>query len=138
MHIINLVETGALSTPLYDVSMFPEGQMDNKIYVKALITDLIQKTFQHVQQAQFLQFVEGLFVNCKNLQKFMDHVHDFLIASKEVAGAEDLRLYDQTRETTSNISHLDVKSFEAKGALNSTVQNSLRIPEAAGAEDMAS
>lgn len=139
MHLINLVESNIITTPLYDESLFPAGQMNNKIYVKALITDIIQETFRHVQEPQFVQFLEGLFDNCKSLQKFADHVRDFLIASKEIAGAEDLRLYTQARETTLNANVLNIRGLGGKDPLATVVQDPLRVSEVAtGTEDMAS
>ncbi len=79
MKLFELVESGAISAPLYGVS---QAQSSNSAFVLDYVGQMLMTSFPHLQQAQVRQFVIGLFQLNKDPVAFSGHLRDFLITLK--------------------------------------------------------
>ena len=101
MNIFGLVESGAISVPLYDPATVANPNMSNVEYLHNYISGLLQGAFPHLQRwvyvfnpslfgyllfyllllfsVQIQKFVTGLFQLNKDVNSFKDHLRDFLI-----------------------------------------------------------
>ncbi|KAK2964914.1 putative exportin 1B [Blattamonas nauphoetae] len=77
-----------LSTLLYtgqiSVSLSPEYHDSNLAFMKTTLTAIIGSAFSHLLPVQIEYFIDGLFTTAE-LDRFSNHVRDFLIQLQEVA-----------------------------------------------------
>jgi exportin-1 len=86
-HIFYIVETGHVSTPIYDPSQVgSNSNMNNGTFLRGYVTNLIHTAFPHLQRTQVEIFVKGLFDLNRDIETFKAHLRDFLIQLKEFAG----------------------------------------------------
>jgi exportin-1 len=87
-HIFFLVENNVVTSPLYDTSQIgpAAANMNNAIYLRDFVINLLHNAFPHLQRPQVELFVRGLFDLNKDIETFKAHLRDFLVQLKEFAG----------------------------------------------------
>jgi exportin-1 len=95
--LISLVETNAVSAPLYDPTTVPDPSISNADFLKSYISDLLCNAFTNVQPAQIAHFVNLLFNHSPDPVKFKFTLRDFLISLKEFTG-DHAELYIEEKE----------------------------------------
>ncbi|KAJ1845638.1 Karyopherin transporter, partial [Coemansia sp. RSA 2708] len=97
--MVRLVDSNQITAPLFDASQPENANMNNALFVRQSIANLLATAFANLTQRQIEVFVEGLFNFNDDLEKFRNHVRDFLIQTKEFAGDNaDLYLDETERE----------------------------------------
>ncbi|KAJ2647567.1 Karyopherin transporter [Coemansia sp. RSA 1250] len=97
--MIRLIDSNQITAPLFDASTPENANMNNALFVRQSIANLLATAFANLSQRQIEVFVEGLFNFNDDLDKFRNHVRDFLIQTKEFAGDNaDLYLDETERE----------------------------------------
>ena len=94
--MLNLVENQKIQVPLYQEGQAAPGT-SNKDYVTQFTSNLLQRAFTNLKEAQIQNFVQGLFALTEDANKFKTHVRDFLISLKEFAD-DHAELYADDRE----------------------------------------
>ncbi|XP_057453216.1 protein EXPORTIN 1A-like [Lotus japonicus] len=82
-HLFCLLETGALTEPLWDAATNPYPYLSNAAFVREFTIKLLSTSFPNMTTAEVTQFVNGLFESTTDLSTFKTHIRDFLIQSKE-------------------------------------------------------
>lgn len=109
--LINLVESGAVTEPLYEVDKVPNPQMGNAVYLKEHLAGLLSSAFGHVQPAQIQAFVQLMFDASSDFEKFKLILRDFLISIKEFSAGDNADLYIADKEA-----ELEVKQQQEREA----------------------
>lgn len=88
------VESGQVAQPLWDPSKMSDPNMNNKLYLRQYLLNLISKHFQNVGPNQVKKFIIGLFSHARELPAFKTHLRDFLVKLQEFSpdSNEDLHL----------------------------------------------
>lgn len=83
--LFNIVETGAITVPLWQSSHNPTNQQyaNNQIYVREFTTELLRRSFQNLSANEVQGFVQGLFQLNTDQARFKGHLRDFLVKLKE-------------------------------------------------------
>ncbi|XP_033121049.1 exportin-1-like [Anneissia japonica] len=76
-----------------------QGQTDNDEFIKEYTGKLLKNAFPHLQELQIKLFVTGLFSLNQDIAAFKEHLRDFLVQIKEVAGADLSDLFIEERES---------------------------------------
>ncbi|CAI2165301.1 1535_t:CDS:10 [Funneliformis geosporum] len=113
--MFNLVETGAVQSPLFNPTEVPDPNMTNQRFLREYVMNILQNAFPHLQSVQVHSFVIGLFELNQDNTKFKLHLRDFLIQLKEFAG-DNADLYLEEREA------------EAEQRKKTEMENALKIP----------
>ncbi|KAL9681074.1 hypothetical protein QQ045_012855 [Rhodiola kirilowii] len=93
-HLFCLVESGALTEPLWDVATAAYSFPNNSIFVKDYSIKLLSTSFPNMTTAEVVTlFVNGLFESRLDLSTFKDHIRDFLVQSKEFSAQDNKDLY---------------------------------------------
>ncbi|CAM8941395.1 unnamed protein product [Rhodiola kirilowii] len=92
-HLFCLVESGALTEPLWDVATAAYSFPNNSIFVKDYSIKLLSTSFPNMTTAEVTLFVNGLFESRLDLSTFKDHIRDFLVQSKEFSAQDNKDLY---------------------------------------------
>lgn len=86
-HIFYVVENNIVTGPIYDTdSQSFSPNMNNSMFLRQYITNLLHAAFPHLQRPQVELFLQGLFDLNKDIETFKAHIRDFLIQLKEFAG----------------------------------------------------
>ncbi|KAI5082300.1 hypothetical protein GOP47_0002043 [Adiantum capillus-veneris] len=93
-HLFCLVDSGALTEPLWDVnslglSAFP----NNIIFLHDYTIKLLSSSFPNLKPLEVKAFVDGLFETRHDLGSFKTRIRDFLIQSKEFSAQDNKDLY---------------------------------------------
>ncbi|KNC97005.1 exportin CRM1 [Spizellomyces punctatus DAOM BR117] len=96
--MFNAIETDRIKVPIFDPTQIPTPVATNKAFLQDYTTDLLLKSFAHLQRVHVQTFVAGLFVTSRDFEVFLPHVRDFLVTLKEFAGADNSDLYSEERE----------------------------------------
>ncbi|CAA2968069.1 EXPORTIN 1A [Olea europaea subsp. europaea] len=91
-HLFCLVESGALSEPLCDVSTVPY-RPNNGFFVREYTIKLLSTSFPNMKISEVTQFVNELFESRIDLSTFKNHIRDFLVQSKEFSAQDNKDLY---------------------------------------------
>ncbi|KAJ1760240.1 Karyopherin transporter [Coemansia sp. RSA 2523] len=94
--MVRLIDSNQITAPLFDASQPENSGLDNGMYVRQSIANLLATAFANLTQRQIEVFVEGLFNYNDDLEKFRNHVRDFLIQTKEFAGDNADLYLDET------------------------------------------
>ncbi|KAH1219844.1 Protein EXPORTIN 1A [Glycine max] len=92
-HLFCLLETGALTEPLWDVATSQYSYSSNAVFVREFTIKLLSTSFPNMTSAEVTQFVNGLFESTNDLSTFKNHIRDFLIQSKEFSAQDNKDLY---------------------------------------------
>ncbi|KAJ2329491.1 Karyopherin transporter, partial [Coemansia sp. RSA 2673] len=91
---------------------------NNNVYIRQSIGNLLATAFANLTQRQIEVFVEGLFNFYSDIEKFRNHVRDFLIQTKEFAGDNaDLFLDETEREIEQKKQHEKERALQIPGML---------------------
>ncbi|KAK4740659.1 hypothetical protein SAY87_024247 [Trapa incisa] len=88
-----LVESGAITEPLWDSNAVPYPYPNNAIYIREYTIKLLETSFPNMSPAEVTQFVNGLFESMNDLPTFKNHIRDFLVQSKEFSAQDNRDLY---------------------------------------------
>ncbi|KAJ2500172.1 Karyopherin transporter [Coemansia sp. RSA 1972] len=94
--MVRLIDSNQITAPLFDASQPENSGLDNGMFVRQSIANLLATAFANLTQRQIEVFVEGLFNYNDDLEKFRNHVRDFLIQTKEFAGDNADLYLDET------------------------------------------
>eukprot|EP01018_Ginkgo_biloba_P022927 Gb_02784 [translate_table: standard] len=83
-HLFCLVDSGALTEPLWDVAALGStAYPNNMIFVHEYTIKLLGTSFPNMTASEVKLFVDGLFESRNELSSFKNHIRDFLVQSKE-------------------------------------------------------
>ncbi|KAD2805599.1 hypothetical protein E3N88_38976 [Mikania micrantha] len=83
-HLFCLVESGALTEPLWDASAVSYSYPNNGAFVREYTIKLLCGSFPNIAASEVVtRFVNGLFESRADLSTFKNHIRDFLVQSKE-------------------------------------------------------
>jgi exportin-1 len=85
-HLFHLVQSGQVV-----VSLHPN--IDNAMYLREFVTDLLCKAFPNLTKTQMMHFNDGLFDPTYDLNAFKQHLRDFLVVIKEFECEDNSELY---------------------------------------------
>lgn len=97
--MFKMVENGVITvslggeTPEFDVP--PEANVQ---YVHQRLLELLKQAFPHLQEAQLVVFIKGLFALDTDVTAFREHLRDFLVQIREITGEDLSDLYLEERE----------------------------------------
>ncbi|KAJ0765014.1 putative importin-beta domain, armadillo-like helical, exportin-1/Importin-beta [Helianthus annuus] len=92
-HLFCLVESGALTEPLWDASTVSYSYPNNGAFVREYTIKLLCGSFPNIPASEVTRFVNGLFESRADLSTFKNHIRDFLVQSKEFATQDNKDLY---------------------------------------------
>ncbi|CAM8908786.1 unnamed protein product [Rhodiola kirilowii] len=92
-HLFCLVESGALTEPLWDVATTTCPFPNNSVFVKDYSIKLLSASFPNMTTAEVTLFVNGLVESRLDLSIFKNHIRDFLVQSKEFSAQDNKDLY---------------------------------------------
>ncbi|CAL9768896.1 unnamed protein product [Musa acuminata subsp. burmannicoides] len=92
-HLFCLVDSGALTEPLWDASTVPYPYPNNTMFVRDYTIKLLGSSFPNMTAAEITQFVGGLFESRNDLPTFKNHMRDFLVQSKKFSAQDNKDLY---------------------------------------------
>ncbi|CAK7340105.1 unnamed protein product [Dovyalis caffra] len=92
-HLFCLVESGALTEPLWDAATVPYSYPNNAMFVREYTIKLLGTSFPNMTASEVTQFVNGLFESRNDLSVFKNHIRDFLVQSKEFSAQDNKDLY---------------------------------------------
>ncbi|MQM02529.1 hypothetical protein Taro_035296 [Colocasia esculenta] len=92
-HLFCLLDSGALTEPLWDASTVPYPYPNNSMFVREYTIKLLSASFPNMTATEVSQFVNGLFESRHDLPTFKNHIRDFLVQSKEFSAQDNKDLY---------------------------------------------
>ncbi|KAH8852192.1 Exportin-1 [Schistosoma japonicum] len=94
------IENDIITVPLGDApeSTTVQSSKVNVQYVHQSLSQLLKQVFPHLQDTQIRVFIDGLFSFDQDVAAFREHVRDFLVQIREVAGEDLSDLYLEERE----------------------------------------
>ncbi|KAL0735703.1 hypothetical protein Bca4012_011913 [Brassica carinata] len=92
-HLFCLVESGALTEPLWDVATVPHPYPNNAVFVREYTIKLLSSSFPNMTAAEVTQFVNGLYESRNDPSEFKKNIRDFLVQSKEFSAQDNKDLY---------------------------------------------
>ncbi|XP_076945553.1 protein EXPORTIN 1A-like [Bidens hawaiensis] len=92
-HLFCLVESGALTEPLWDASTVSYSYPNNGAFVREYTIKLLCGSFPNIPSSEVTKFVNGLFESRADLYTFKNHIRDFLVQSKEFSTQDNKDLY---------------------------------------------
>lgn len=99
--MFRIVENGTINVSLSGNDQEldePELIKANTEYVHQNLSRLLKQVFPHLQDPQIRVFIDGLFSFNQNVSALREHVRDFLVQIREVAGEDLSDLYLEERE----------------------------------------
>lgn len=94
---IDLVESNAISVPLYQAGQVPDGT-SNSAYLRQYMGHMLLEAFPHLTEGQVSNFIDGLFALHKDFPRFKLNLRDFLVQIKEYGGGNTEHLYAEDKE----------------------------------------
>ncbi|KAL8217857.1 hypothetical protein R6Q57_021230 [Mikania cordata] len=92
-HLFCLVESGALTEPLWDASVVSYSYPNNGAFVREYTIKLLCGSFPNIAASEVTRFVNGLFESRADLSTFKNHISDILVQSKEFSTQDNKDLY---------------------------------------------
>ncbi|KAL1550627.1 Exportin-1 [Salvia divinorum] len=92
-HLFSLVESAALTEPIWDTATVPYPYANNGMFVREYTVKLLSSSFPNMTATEVTQFVNGLFESKGDISSFKDHIRDFLVQSKEFSAQDNKDLY---------------------------------------------
>ncbi len=95
-YMLSLVESGRIQVPLAEGS---SNGSNNKQIVVNFVMSMVSNLFPKMSKVEIQKFVAGSFDQSKNLNMYKQHLHDFLVHTKEWAGDRDnaAMFYEETQ-----------------------------------------
>ena len=86
----NVVETGAITVPLYQPSQVSDpANMTNQRFIKEYLVQLLLGAFPNLQPNQVTGFAAALFAQRNDMNNFKQQLRDFLVQLKEYSSTGD-------------------------------------------------
>ncbi|KAB5529717.1 hypothetical protein DKX38_019798 [Salix brachista] len=98
-HLFCLVESGALTEPLWDAATISYSYPNNAMFVREYTIKLLSTSFPNMTASEVSQFVNGLYESRNDLSAFKNHIRDFLVQSKEFSAQDNKDLYAEEAAT---------------------------------------
>ncbi|PRP84096.1 exportin-1-like [Planoprotostelium fungivorum] len=98
MTMFRLVETGAVTVPLWPANANMDPSMTNQRYLRQNVIDLLTHAFPNLSPNQVKTFVLGLFNLDVPLPAFKTHLRDFLAQMKEFNSGDNDDLFLEEKE----------------------------------------
>lgn len=115
--IIELLDTGRISQPIYESSEAPAGT-SNTDYLKDYLSNLLVNAFPHLQRAKVSNFISSLVLQYKEPPRFKTTLRDFLVELKEIDGGDTEYLFAEDKERElKNKQAEDLERAKAVGGL---------------------
>ncbi|KAK9063110.1 hypothetical protein SSX86_016980 [Deinandra increscens subsp. villosa] len=92
-HLFCLVESGALTEPLWDASTVSYSYPNNGAFVREYTIKLLCGSFPNIPASEVTKFLNGLFESRADLSTFKNHIRDFLVQSKGFSTQDNKDLY---------------------------------------------
>eukprot|EP00271_Cylindrocystis_brebissonii_P003986 TRINITY_DN15300_c0_g1_i1.p1 TRINITY_DN15300_c0_g1~~TRINITY_DN15300_c0_g1_i1.p1 ORF type:complete len:1098 (+),score=241.20 TRINITY_DN15300_c0_g1_i1:845-4138(+) len=93
-HLFQLVDSGALTQPLWDVAtQGPTAYPSNSAFVRDYTVKLLGTSFPNMTTAEVSMFVTGMFETKADLPAFKNHLRDFLVQSKAFSDKDNKDLF---------------------------------------------
>ncbi|KAJ7563170.1 hypothetical protein O6H91_03G099000 [Diphasiastrum complanatum] len=93
-HLFKLVDSGALTQPLWDVSTLGASAFSNNtMFVGDYTIKLLASSFPNMTTNEVRGFVDGIFATRNDSTSFKNHLRDFLVQSKEFSAQDNKDLY---------------------------------------------
>ncbi|XP_042048814.1 protein EXPORTIN 1A-like isoform X2 [Salvia splendens] len=92
-HLFSLVESAALTEPIWDTATVSYPYANNGMFVREYTVKLLSSSFPNMTATEVTQFVNGLFESKGDISSFKDHIRDFLVQSKEFSAQDNKDLY---------------------------------------------
>ncbi|KAI4330800.1 hypothetical protein MLD38_029049 [Melastoma candidum] len=92
-HLFCLVQSVALTEPLWDASSVTYPYPNNVAFVHEYTIKLLGSSFPNMTVVEVTQFVNGLLESTNDISTFKDHIRDFLVQSKEFSAQDNKDLY---------------------------------------------
>ncbi|XP_042053265.1 protein EXPORTIN 1A-like [Salvia splendens] len=92
-HLFSLVESAALTEPIWDTATVSYPYANNGIFVREYTVKLLSSSFPNMTATEVTQFVNVLFESKGDISSFKDHIRDFLVQSKEFSAQDNKDLY---------------------------------------------
>lgn len=97
--MFDTVEKGGIRAPLWDPATIQDPSLNNQIYLRNYVTNLLVSAFTNLSRQQVESSVNGLFALSSDLQAFKAHLRDFLVQLKEFSsGNNNEELYLEEKE----------------------------------------
>ncbi len=93
LQMIDAVESGQVTAPLWDAAQPAEPGLTNAKFLREHLFRLLSGSFPNLQPQQIQLFVAGLFAHCHDLPAFKNHLRDFLVQLKEFVDKDNTELY---------------------------------------------
>lgn len=97
MKIIELLDSGRVSKPIYEDNEAPSGT-SNIAYFKEYMTNLLLNAFPHLQRAKVSNFIGNLVLQYREPHRFKTTLRDFLLEIKEFDGSDTEYLFAEDKE----------------------------------------
>ena len=110
MHLFHLVQKGQVAVPLFNAA---GPAADNAHHLKEHVAGLLLEAFPNLTKAQVVSFVLGLFDTEKDINKFKEHLRDFLITVKEFASEDNTELFIEEHEADLEITRQEQWQYRA-------------------------
>jgi exportin-1 len=88
-YMFSLVENGRIQVPLGGEGSNNNSPGNNKQVVVNFVLNMISNLFPKMSKVEIQKFVSGSFDQSKSLNEFKQHLHDFLVHTKEWSGDRD-------------------------------------------------
>nr|VZI31082.1 unnamed protein product [Spirometra erinaceieuropaei] len=97
-YMFKIVENGVITIPLGDSPAAAVPPETNVQFVHDRLLELLRLAFPHLQEAQIVLFIKGLFSFDQDVAAFREHLRDFLVQIREISGEDLADLYLEERE----------------------------------------
>lgn len=95
--LIELVESGFITEPLYSEGQAPQGT-SNQTFLKEYLRNMLINAFPHLQQDQIESFIRALVAQRKDQARFKGTLRDFLVQIKQYGGDATDYLFAEDKE----------------------------------------
>lgn len=115
----NGVISVSLAVPLASPAQ-PVSPGTNVQYVHTRLLELLKHAFPHLQEAQLVVFIKGLFALDNDITAFREHLRDFLVQIREISGDDLSDLYLEEREA--ELAAAEAEKLKQKSGVPGLVQ----------------
>jgi exportin-1 len=98
LQMIDAVESGQVTAPLWDPAVVTEPGMTNPKFLRDHLFRLLSSSFPNLTPQQLQLFVAGLFAHCHDLPSFKNHLRDFLVQLREFVDKDNSDLFAEEAE----------------------------------------
>uniref|UniRef100_A0A0R3TNP2 Importin N-terminal domain-containing protein n=1 Tax=Rodentolepis nana TaxID=102285 RepID=A0A0R3TNP2_RODNA len=113
--MFKMVEVGQITVALGgedpNLTVAPEVNVQ---YVHQKLLEMLKQAFPHLQEAQLIVFIKGLFALDTDVTAFREHLRDFLVQIREITGEDLSDLYLEEREAEIAAAQLEKQRQQAE------------------------